>query len=205
MRVVWNRPEARWLPSRFHFAIFRLPAWLFLTLRAEEKNRRHPRGTMPEDSDRLALAIDRDQTAVEQYGVAVWLLLVLSAYLTAFVTTRWRMGPLAVVLTALFAPLATAALIEIEFFAVSFLIPPLRNAITGRKAENNIGLNSVAQMSVLFLTSISFAGVPGWARPIAWATISLFALNGAAALVLLAMRNRLDALDREYGGRPSAL
>ncbi|HYM60882.1 MAG TPA: hypothetical protein VEZ11_08315 [Thermoanaerobaculia bacterium] len=194
MRVVWDHPEARWLPSRFRFAVFRLFAWYRFRAAATQTQR----------LDRVALAIDRDQSAVEQYSIAAWTLLTQSCYLAAFITSRWHVaGPwraLAVALT----PFLAAVLVEITFIATGAVLVPLWNATAGSRIENNIRLNSIVQMAILLLASAYFAGAAGWVRPVAWIAIAVFAMNGAAAVVLFAMRRRLEALDREYGSPPCA-
>ncbi|MBV8546295.1 MAG: hypothetical protein JO088_16250, partial [Acidobacteria bacterium] len=62
MNVVADKPEAHWLPSRHRFALSRLIAYAKLRrARAIAKNAEH-----------LILPIDRDQTAAEMNGVALW-------------------------------------------------------------------------------------------------------------------------------------
>lgn len=194
MRMVWDRPEARWLPSRFRFALFRLFAWC----------RFHAGRTQSQRIGRLALAIDRDQSTVEQYSIATWILLTLSCYLAAFLTSMWHLAQPWRALTIVLTPLLAAVLVEIIFHASGAVAVPLWNAMTGSRIENNIRLNSLVHMTFLFAVSAYFASMPGWVRPIAWIALSLFVMNGVAAVVLFAMRRRLDALEREYGDPPCA-
>lgn len=72
MTLVRRAEEARWLPSRHHFALFRLAAFLRLSLHRER--------TMRND---LALMIDRDQSTAENYLVSSWITLTLTCYFTA--------------------------------------------------------------------------------------------------------------------------
>src|SRR4051794_21762234 len=70
--TIRNRPEARWLPSRHRFALFRLYALLRLV------------SAKPEQTEaELVLPIERDQSAHEQYAVALWIYVTAVAYVAA--------------------------------------------------------------------------------------------------------------------------
>ena len=62
MRVVRDCPQAQYLPLRHHFALARLLA--FFASRFRSPAAPHV--------DRVVHALDRDQSAVENYGVAIW-------------------------------------------------------------------------------------------------------------------------------------
>jgi len=71
--MINDNPAARWLPSRHHFALARLIA--FIMSRA---------GSAPKlDVDHLLLPIDRHQSAYENYVVSVWFWLTTACYLAA--------------------------------------------------------------------------------------------------------------------------
>lgn len=69
MRSVRDRADARWMPSRYHFALFRLLAFLRL------------RGAAPQPRKGMLLIADRDQTAWEHYLVAAWYIVTMAAFL----------------------------------------------------------------------------------------------------------------------------
>ena len=60
MRIVRDREDARWLPSRFHFALFRLAAFVRMTF------------TRPHERRGIIVAIDREQTTIEHYTISIW-------------------------------------------------------------------------------------------------------------------------------------
>ena len=64
MRIVRDRADARWLPSRFNFALFRLFAYLRL------------RASRPESRPGLILSIERHQSAAENYIVCIAMIVV---------------------------------------------------------------------------------------------------------------------------------
>jgi len=74
VRIIRDREDARWLPSRFHFALFRLFAFLRMQF------------TKPRARPGLLLAIDRDQSIIEAYAVAFWIFATVSCFLSAFVS-----------------------------------------------------------------------------------------------------------------------
>src|SRR6476620_7699211 len=73
MNVVVDRPEARLLPSRHRFALARLIAYVRLF-------RARPAANQPEH---LILPIDRDQTAAEMNGIAIWVFVTTTCYFAA--------------------------------------------------------------------------------------------------------------------------
>lgn len=99
MNVVRGRAEARFLPSRFHFALFRLIAWICY------------RAATPREQHGLLLIIDRDQTAWEHYLVALWYFATMSCFLAELLSI-----PLVV------APLAVLVLIHVLLFTTGLLL-----------------------------------------------------------------------------------
>lgn len=96
MTVVRDRAEARWLPSRHRFALFRLYAYLRL------------RGAPHEPREGLVLIVDRDQTAFEHHGMSLWIVLTLACYAAASVFANWP--PAAAIVPSL---LLAAAAVEV--------------------------------------------------------------------------------------------
>ena len=84
MKVIRGRADARWLPSRHRFALFRLYAFLRL------------KRAKPEPRESLILVVDRDQTAFEHHGASLWIVLTVTCYFAALVP--WPLAfPLALV------------------------------------------------------------------------------------------------------------
>ena len=60
MRIVRDREDARWLPSRFRFALFRLLAFVRMTF------------TKPRERRGIIIAIDPDQSTLENTTISIW-------------------------------------------------------------------------------------------------------------------------------------
>ena len=101
MRVVRGRRDARLLPSRHRFALFRLVA--FLRLRAAK----------PEPRDGLILVVDRDQTAIEHHAISLWIVLTVTCYFAATLFGSW---PLPLALPAAFFVAAMAVEVPLLVF-----------------------------------------------------------------------------------------
>jgi len=86
------------IPSRHHFALFRLGAYLRLRLTQT-----------PAKQDDVAYVIDPDQSAFENYSIAAWSVAMVACYLSDFVTPL--LTPLLAAL-ALHVPLCTIGLLR---------------------------------------------------------------------------------------------
>src|SRR5690349_14412809 len=71
MRMLRDCPAAKWLPSRHHFALTRMVAFVIA------------RRTRSNLGDHVVLAIDGDQSAAENYAVSMWILFTLICYIAA--------------------------------------------------------------------------------------------------------------------------
>ncbi|MEO8034556.1 MAG: hypothetical protein ABI837_08985 [Acidobacteriota bacterium] len=173
MTTIRNRPEARWLPSRFHFALFRLYAAVRLYTAK-------PSDILPETM--VVLAVDRDQS-LEQYVVAVWLFLTTTAYVTSLLPIH----PLvALPLAAIVSPF----LLQLPTFLVGGVILP--------RFRPNHTANGIAVMGVLTAASLAYAYSHRWPRIVAFVFIGAMASNVVAAGVAWALRSRIAGLEREY-------
>ena len=112
MKAIRGRAEGRWLPSRHHFALCRLYA--FLRLRAAK----------PEARETLMLVVDRDQTAWEHHGTSLWVVLTVACYIAAMLRRVW---PVALAIVAA-VPLAAAA-IEVPIVAGGFFFRGRANGV----------------------------------------------------------------------------
>lgn len=93
MKLIRGRADARWLPSRHRFALFRLYAFLRLL------------GAKPEPREGLVLVVDRDQTAFEHHGASIWIVLTVACYFAATLFDTWPL-PAAIVAGILASALA---------------------------------------------------------------------------------------------------
>lgn len=175
MKFVRGRADARWLPSRHHFALFRLAAFLRL------------QRARPEHRD-VIMVIDRHQSTVETWMVTCWLTAMLACYLTVTLFAGWNVA------IALIAALPLSfALLEVPAIVSALTIAPF--------AQNGIRANGVVVMLLFTAASAYFATRPTWIRFIAWQFLALLALNAIAAVIVFALR---DAIAQLEGGITSA-
>ena len=175
MRLVRGRADARWLPSRHNFALFRLGAYLRL------------RRAQPEHRD-VILVIDRHQSTTETWAVTCWLAFTLTCYLAATLFADW--------------PIAIAIVISLPLSVATLQVPAILSALTiARFARNRIRVNSIALMVFFTAASAYLALRPTWVRFVAWQFLALLALNAVAAIVAFALRGSIAALE---GGVTSA-
>ncbi|HUP45003.1 MAG TPA: hypothetical protein VM779_05775 [Thermoanaerobaculia bacterium] len=173
MRIVRDRADARWLPSRYRFAIFRLTAWLLL------------RRSRSEIREGLVLGIDRDQNAVESYTVGIWLTANASLFLLAFFQPY------------IFRPVAPVVAFLVTVIGFQVLITAFAFGPRSWRQQNHIELQSFTHMFVVTVAAIHFAGTDGWIRWVAWAFLLVLGINTAAAAAVRGLRGRIDAAERE--------
>lgn len=189
MRVVRNRADARWFPSRHNFALFRLAAYLRL------------RRARPEHGDGM-LVIDRHQSATETWLVMSWVTLTFACYLAATLFVDWHIA-LALPVSL---PLAVV-LLEVPAILSALTIAPLFDSISHSLASDRVSgfrVNGVVVMLLFTAASAYFALHPTWIRFVAWQFLALLALNAIAAVIAFPLRHSIARLEAEFGGVPSA-
>jgi hypothetical protein len=172
VNVVRDRPEARWLPSRHHFAVARLIA--YAKLRGAREGARN--------AEHLILSIDRDQTAAEMNGAAIWVFITTVCYIAAALPLIW---PVAIVISI---PIAA---IVLQFPTV--VIGPIVRMLIGD--GDHIKIISVIAMSLLVIASSYFAVSSSWARYVAWFFFAVLLVNAAAAIVVQLLRGGIRAAE----------
>lgn len=172
MNVVIDRPEARWLPSRHRFALARLIA--FAKLRGAP--------AVANNAEHLILPIDRDQTASEMNGIAIWVFATTVCYIAAALPLIW---PVAIVIAT---PIAAIAL----HFPIVVIGPIVRMMIGD---GNHIKIISVIAMSMLIIASSYVAASSSWARYVAWFFFAVLIVNAAAAVVVWLLRGGIRAVE----------
>lgn len=190
MRAICERRDARWLPSRHRYALFRLFALLRL------------RNAKPEIDPGVLLMIDRDQSQDEYYGVSLWVLVTLSCFLAASLFPTWN-----VALALLAALPITLILVSLGIVVAALTAGLLWSAMRGVKGANQVGVVSFALMSLFLGAAAYHATSRTWVRWMAWQVLGVVALNALAALLLYFLRApiaRLEAAYEDTGGFPSA-
>lgn len=110
---------------------------------------------LPAGVDRVLLAGDRDQSAVENYAISIWYCATVAVYIAALLPLRFPIALIAAI------PL-TAIAIELPIYA---------------------GGNSFVMMLLLFMASAYFASHPGPAFYMACFSLTLFVTNAIASAV----------------------
>jgi hypothetical protein len=180
MRMVRGRRDARWLPSRYYLAMFRLAA--FLRGRASE----------PQPAD-VILFVDRFQSTAEMFSVAIAALATATCYIAA---TLFRSWPVPAAL-AVSVPIALIAL-HLPFFA-------LAPAVITLEPETRLRTQSAGMMLIFIALSAWFATSESWARFAAWVVLAFACVNAVAAIILVLLRDRVARFESSFGGTQSAL
>jgi len=168
VKVVRDRDEARWLPSRHHFALTKLVAMIAMK-----------RTTHRESSLKKIYAIERDQSTLENYAIAIWLYVTGTAYLLA-VTPKF---------TWIVIPWIAGFLIHVPCFVIG-VIANRFGAVENRK------LNGVSTMAMYLIASSWFATTDSPVAVIAWIFLGIVALNALAAVVMWMLRGTAAAMER---------
>jgi hypothetical protein len=158
LRIVRDREDARWLPSRFRFALFRLFAFVRMI------------GARPCERPGIMLAIDPDQSTIEQCGIALWTAATLSCFLASVM------------------PLAVAIILT----PVAMLIPLWI-------FRGGVRFHSILSMALIAIAAAYFATRPIWIRYVAWQFLALMALNAIAALIMLPLRGQVRKMEERCG------
>lgn len=178
MKVVRGRADARWLPSRFNFALFRLYAFVRMKL------------ATPRPAD-VSLAIDRNQNPIESAVLSLWATTTLACYAAATLFASW--------------PLPLALLAGIPVAITCLEIPIVAIGILLRHRANNIPLQSFVLMSLLIAGAVYFARSQTWARFAAWQFLGAVALNAVAAGIMFLLRGSITEMENAVGGITSEL
>lgn len=188
MRAIRDRAEARWLPSRHHFALFRLGA--FLRLRVAQ----------PRVQQGLLLTVDRHQSQFEHYSLSAWVALTVTCFTagTLFASRHFAFA------LALAVPV-TLVLLQVTVVGSGLLVD-LISGVTGLKGDDPASASSFLMMALFLSTAAWLATSRTWVRWVAWQVLALVALNALAAVLVFFLRAPIERLERAhdaFGGPPS--
>ncbi len=178
MKIVRGRADARWLPSRFNYALFRLYAFLRM------------KTAKPEVAD-ISLVIDRNQNPIESAVLSAWTTATLACYAAETLFDAWPL------------PLALLAGIPVAITALE--IPIVAVGVALRHRGYNIPLNSFVLMSLMTVAALSFARAQSWIRFAAWQFLGAIALNAVAAVIVYSLRGAIAEMEDAVGGVTSDL
>lgn len=177
MRIVRGRADARWLPSRFNYALFRLYAYLRM------------KTGQPEPRD-VALVIDANQNPVESFSIGIWTTLTLACYAAGTLFASWPLplGLLAGVVVGM-------SCLQIPVIVIGLML----------RTRNNIPLTSAVMMALLIGGAVLFARAETWIRFVAWQFLAVVALNAVAAAIVFLLRHAIGEMEHAAGGLTSEL
>lgn len=182
MTIVRDRADARWLPSRFNFALFKLFAFARLKM------------AKPEPQPGLALAIERNQSAAENYAVTIVVFIVLAAFVASLLATSLPFGT-----ACLVAVPTTAVLINVQVVGVGAILIPFVRKLTRSRPEIGIALNSA--ITAMFVTAAAafLAVSDSSVRHFGTAFLILIAANAVAAIIVFVLQRPIADAERAYG------
>lgn len=184
MKIARGRAEARWLPSRHRFALFRL--WAFARLRSAR----------PEPRPARILMIDSDQSAVECYTVSTWVWLTTSAYVAFELAKPWPL-PFAILASL---PLGSLA-IQVPIYTMGVFVLPAIQALS-RARLALAGISSTVLMVLQLVAASHYALERTWIRFVAWQFLAIVALNAIAATIVFLLRGSIARLEATYECAP---
>lgn len=143
-QIIADKPAARWLPARHHFALTRLIVLAVGRYLPAKMNAEH-----------LLLAVDRDQSAIENYALSIWFLATSACYVGATL------------------PLSLAWSIILSIPIAAFVI----------QLPIYFGATSAILMALQFCAAAYFATAIGPIHYVAWLSLMAFATNAMAWVV----------------------
>lgn len=185
MTVIRDRADARWLPSRFDFALFRLFAYFRL------------RTIRPEPKQGIALSVERHQSAIENYIIPTCVSVVIAAFIASIIASRL---PLEV--ACLIALPAAAVLIPMQMVLTGVAITPLVRKLPGMTSVSRIAVNAAVLSTMAITAAALLAAGPSPLRHIGTAYLTLIAANAVASVVVFLMQRPIADLERRYGVEP---
>lgn len=181
MKIVRDRAEARWLPSRHRFALFRL--WAFARLK----------NAKAEPRPGLMLMVDADQSAVESYTASMWIALTTIAYVASEFA---ELLPLPIAI-AVAVPIGIVAM-QVPIYVMGVAILPAIQAIA-RTRLVVANFNSIFLIALHVVVASFYALERTWVRFVAWQFLAVIALNAFAAIIVFLLRGPIARLESEYG------
>ena len=182
MNAVRDRAEARWLPSRFDFALFRLFAYFRL------------KTSKPEPQPGLVLAIERHQSAIENYLVALCVWIVIAACLASIIAATLPLSA-----AWLIALPATGVLVSVEIVVMGVAVAPLARKLLRLSDQAGVAVNSVVTGFFAMACAVLLTTSSSPLRHIGTAYLALLAANVVASAVVFLMQRKIADLERGYG------
>ncbi len=185
MTVIRDRADARWLPSRFDFALFRLFAYVRL------------KTIGPEPRQGIVLSVERHQSAIENFMIPICVLVVIAAFMASIIASM-----LPIEVACLIALPAAGVLIPMQMVLTGLVITPLVRKLTGLGGHCRVAINA-AVLSAIAITAATLLAVGASPlRHIGTAYLILLAANAIASVLVFMMQRPIADLERRYGVEP---
>lgn len=181
MKLVRDRADARVLPARHNFALFRLVAFL------------RARKVRPQRAD-VIVALDRHQSNTETTLVACWYFATSTCFVAATLFVSW--------------PLPLALLVSLPLVLVGVEVPVVFLGVVlplARVRVDTVRVNSILMMALLAGASAYLVRGASWVRFAALQVLVLFALNAIASAIVFLLRDSIARLEESFGGAESVL
>ena len=182
MRIVRERTEARWLPSRFRYATFKLYAYA------------HLRAARPNKVPGVVLVINRDQNPIETSLLSAGICIMTYCFLFSVFSAVMNDVPAATV-----ALIATPVVIEVVVLGIGVLALLLTPKAPGGVVFRTSDLNSFVILVLLTIAASYLALDPAWVRHVGRVFLLGLVINALAAPIAWMLRGRFAQLDVIYG------
>ncbi len=143
------------------------------------------------------MAIERHQSAMENYIVPVVVFIVLAAFIASLIARTLPFGTAC----ALALP-AAAVLINVQVVLVGFIMIPIVRKLPRRQAEFGHAVNSFLLLAVVIAAAALLSGGASPLRHIGTAFLVLVAANAIAFVCVLLMQRSIADAERRYGVEP---
>jgi hypothetical protein len=192
MRPFSENPEAKWLPARHNLAAFRLLAAIVLTLQ-----RKRPR--RPAVDLRTAYVLDRHQSALENFTLALLFNTFITVYVGAWLQSGFGLPPARLFWLSPLLFVMAPAVYQLLFHPLGLLLAVLVRS--GRVRTTQVVR---VQTWTFYLLMNGFALVAlragSWVRWAGMVWLALLTANAAAAVVMLALSPFVKSLEERMGG-----
>ena len=174
MNVVRGRADARWLPSRHAYALFRLVAFVRLSM------------SKPEPAN-VTMIIDEHQSAGETHAESDRVLKIECVTNIAFIAALlpWRL-PLSI---AVAIPM-TLVFVHIPLWVAGLIISPIFV-----RDENRQRANSAVMLLIFFAEAVWFARQETWVRFAGWQVLVVVAINVIASALVFLLRGPIARME----------
>jgi hypothetical protein len=181
VRVVRDRGDARWLPSRFNFALFRLIAYFRL------------RTAKPETTPGVVMAVHRHQTAAEAYLASVCVFLVIASFIASLLASSMPFGAACIV------AIPTSAIVIPPMVVAVGIVARLARKTINLSSDHNIAVSSVMLMAIIIAAATLLAAGESPLRHVGTAFLLLVGANAVAAVAVFMMERPIADAERRFG------